>query len=69
MKEFFYQIKGDLELKVVKNTTVEIVKINEGSCYVLDKEIPHQPVRKTNSIGIVIESARRENEKGNYYNV
>ena len=63
-KEFFYQLRGDLKLKVIQNNEVNTVIINEGYCYVLEGEIPHKPVREENTIGIVIESAKRCGEKG-----
>ena len=50
---------------------IKTVEINEGGCDTLEKEITHCPIREYNSIGLVIESARREYEKGihsmNYY--
>lgn len=35
----------------------------------LEKGIPHSPMREPNSIGIVIESARREIDKGIFQGV
>ncbi|NIK74613.1 3-hydroxyanthranilate 3,4-dioxygenase [Thermonema lapsum] len=57
--EFFYQIKGDIVLKVVEDGEFRDITIREGEIYMLNRRIPHSPQRPAGSIGLVIEERRR----------
>lgn len=48
----------------MKDCKIETIEINEGYCFILPAGIPHKPIRAKNSIGIVIESTRRDGFKG-----
>ena len=54
--EFFYQVEGDMVLKIIddKGEMVD-VEINEGDIYLLPAKVPHSPQRKENTVGLVIE--------------
>ncbi|MFV0248575.1 MAG: 3-hydroxyanthranilate 3,4-dioxygenase [Tenacibaculum sp.] len=57
--EFFYQIEGDMLLKIIDdNGKMLDVEIKEGDIYLLPKKIPHSPQRKANTVGLVIEYPR-----------
>lgn len=56
--EFFFQIKGDMVLKIIENGIPKDIPINEGEIYVLSSGIPHSPQRPAGSIGLVIEHVR-----------
>ncbi len=56
--EFFYQIQGDITLKIRKDDSFEDVHIREGDIYLLNAKIPHSPQRPANTIGLVIEQKR-----------
>ncbi|KAI8866853.1 3-hydroxyanthranilate 3,4-dioxygenase [Ramicandelaber brevisporus] len=66
-EEWFYQVKGNLLLKIVDttdggNNEHKDLWINEGSMFLLPPNVPHSPNRFENTIGIVIERKRREGE-------
>lgn len=56
--EFFYQIKGDMVLKIMDEGTPRDIPIREGEIFVLPAKVPHSPQRTAGSIGIVIEHVR-----------
>lgn len=56
--EFFYQIKGNITLKIIENGEFKDVNINEGDIYLLNPKTPHLPQRKADTIGLVIEQKR-----------
>ena len=59
--EFFYQVEGDMVLKIIdKNGKMIDVSINEGDIYLLPARVPHSPQRKENTVGLVIEYPRAE---------
>ncbi|NJN49865.1 MAG: 3-hydroxyanthranilate 3,4-dioxygenase [Polaribacter sp.] len=56
--EFFYQIEGDIVLKVIDNGKQKDIHIKEGEIFVLPPKVPHSPQRGTNTVGLVIEYPR-----------
>ena len=58
--EFFYQIEGDMVLKIIDNGIPKDVPIHEGDIYLLPPKVPHSPQRKANTVGLVIEYPREE---------
>lgn len=62
-EEFFYQIEGDMHLKVMSPTEGLIkVPIRQGEILLLPGNTPHSPQRPENTVGLVIERRRREGE-------
>jgi len=61
-EEFFYQIEGDIVLKVVENGQSVDIPIKEGEIFLLPPRIPHSPRRPANTIGLVIEKVRSDEE-------
>jgi len=61
-EEFFYQIKGDMILKIIQEDRVEEIRISEGEIFLLPKNIPHSPQRFKNTVGLVIERKRNLGE-------
>ncbi|SDU31591.1 3-hydroxyanthranilate 3,4-dioxygenase [Stappia sp. ES.058] len=61
VEEFFYQIKGDMLLKLYDGTEFYDVPIREGEIFLLPPHVRHSPQRpQEGSIGLVIEPARPE---------
>lgn len=60
--EFFYQVEGDITVKVIENGKPKDVHIKEGEMFYLQPNIPHSPQRPANTIGLVIERKRDEKE-------
>jgi 3-hydroxyanthranilate 3,4-dioxygenase len=59
VEEFFYQLKGDMVLKVVDGGQIYDVPIREGEVFMLPARVPHSPQRpQDGSIGLVVEAAR-----------
>lgn len=59
VEEFFYQLKGDMLLKVVDNGEFYDVPIREGEIFLLPPHVRHSPQRpQEGSIGLVIEPKR-----------
>ncbi|MCK8523936.1 3-hydroxyanthranilate 3,4-dioxygenase [Aquimarina sp. D1M17] len=58
--EFFYQVEGDIVLKIIDNGEPKDVHIKEGDIYLLPPKVPHSPQRGANTVGLVIEYPRDE---------
>lgn len=62
--EFFYQIEGDIFLRIVnKDQKFEEIHIKEGEIFLLPAGVPHSPQRSAKSIGLVIEKTRSIGEE------
>jgi len=60
--EFFYQIEGDIVLKTIQDGKPVDVPIREGEILLLPGNVPHSPRRPANTVGLVIERARKPHE-------
>ena len=61
-EEFFYQLKGDMILRVMTEGKPKEVRIKEGDVFLLPAHIHHSPQRFADTLGIVIERKRRPDE-------
>lgn len=62
-EEFFYQIEGDMVLKVLENGKPVDIPIRAGDIFLLPPKVPHSPQRPAGTVGLVIERKRAEQEK------
>jgi 3-hydroxyanthranilate 3,4-dioxygenase len=66
-EEFFYQLRGDMVLKVAEGRHIHDVPIREGEVFLLPAHIRHSPQRPVpGSVGLVVESPRRDGEKDGF---
>ena len=62
-EEFFYQIKGDIVVRIQEDGKAIDVPIKEGEVFLLPAKVPHSPMRSEGSIGLVIECKRTAKER------
>lgn len=62
-EEFFYQLEGNITVKVQIDGKAVEIPIKEGEIFLLPPNIPHSPIRPANTLGLVIERKRREGEQ------
>jgi 3-hydroxyanthranilate 3,4-dioxygenase len=62
-EEFFYQLEGEIKVKIQEDGKAVEVPINEGEVFLLPSKVPHSPIRTENSVGLVIELKRNQGEK------
>ncbi len=60
--EFFYQVRGDMNLRVFEDGRPIDIPIRQGEIFMLPAEIPHSPQRAADTVGLVIERRRRAGE-------
>jgi len=58
-EEFFYQLHGDMILRVVDNGEFKDIPIKEGEVFMLPANVPHSPQRYEHTVGLVVEQKRR----------
>ncbi len=61
-EEFFYQVEGNIILKIIEDGEIIDIQINEGDIFLLPSNTPHSPQRKANTVGLVIEKKREKVE-------
>ena len=58
-EEWFYQIEGEICVRIQEDGRPRDVIIKEGESFLLPKCIPHSPMRGDNTVGLVIERVRK----------
>lgn len=67
VEEFFYQVKGDMLLKIADRGQIEDVVIREGEVFLLPPHVRHSPQRPIEgSVGLVVEGTRRSDDKDGF---
>ncbi len=62
-EEFFYQLKGDMRLEIIEQGRRVDVPIRAGEVFLLPAHLPHSVQRPANTVGLVVERARRPGER------
>lgn len=62
VEEFFYQLEGEMLLKIMEGGKRVDVPIKEGEIFLLPKNVPHSPQRFENTVGLVVEYKREEGD-------
>ena len=58
-EELFYQLEGDINVRIQEDGKAVDVPIKEGEMFLLPPKVPHSPMRSEGSIGLVIERVRK----------
>ena len=58
-EELFYQLEGDITVRIQEDGTAKDIQIKEGDIFLLPGNIPHSPMRGPNTVGLVIEKVRK----------
>ncbi len=58
-EELFFQLEGDINVRIQENGKAVDVPISEGEMFLLPPKVPHSPMRSEGSIGLVIERVRK----------
>jgi 3-hydroxyanthranilate 3,4-dioxygenase len=62
-EELFYQIEGDIVVKIIEDGKPVDIPIRQGEMFLLPPHVPHSPQRPANTVGLVIERYRTPKEK------
>lgn len=60
--ELFYQIEGDMLLRVMDEGERREIPIAEGEMLLLPPRVPHSPQRSADTVGLVVERKRLKHE-------
>lgn len=62
-EEFFYQLEGEITVKIQEDGQSKSMDLKAGDIYLHPSRVPHSPIRKEGSIGLVIETKRKAEDK------
>lgn len=65
-EEFFYQLEGDITLRVLEHGKPVDIPIREGDIFLLPPRLPHSPQRPPNTVGLVLERRRLPHEQDGF---
>src|SRR5579872_1062784 len=56
--ELFFQVEGDIVLKIIDDGTPRDVPICQGELFLLPAGVPHSPQRAAGTVGLVVEAPK-----------
>ena len=65
-EEFFYQLEGDVKVKIIEDGKPRTIDLKEGDIFLLPARTPHSPQRGPNTVGLVMEVQRRNGMKDRF---
>ncbi len=54
-EELFYQIQGDIVLKIMEDGQPRDIPVRQGEIFLLPAKVPHSPQRGPGTVGLVVE--------------
>lgn len=63
-EELYYQVEGNIILKIIEAGIPKDIAINEGDLFLLPPKTPHSPQRGPGTVGLVIEKVRENEQDG-----
>jgi 3-hydroxyanthranilate 3,4-dioxygenase len=60
LEELFFQLKGDMTLKVIDDGERRDIPICEGEIFLLPPHVLHSPQRQADTIGLIVERTREQ---------
>jgi 3-hydroxyanthranilate 3,4-dioxygenase len=60
--EFFHQLEGEMLLRTIENGKRVDIPIHAGEVLLLPAHVPHSPQRFADTVGLVVERKRRDDE-------
>src|SRR5262245_11866825 len=67
VEEFFYQLEGDMLLKIAEGGKIWDVRVREGDVFLLPPHTRHSPQRPVpGSVGLVVEGTRRSTDRDGF---
>ena len=61
-EEFFYQLKGDIVVRIIEDGRIKDVPLREGQTFFVPGNVPHSPTRPPGTLGLVVERRRPPGE-------
>jgi len=61
-EELFYQVEGDIVLKIIEEGKPRDLPIKQGELFLLPAGVPHSPQRPAGTVGLVVEQPKASKE-------
>ncbi len=61
-EEYFYQLKGDIVVRIREGGAIKDVPVREGETIFIPGNVPHAPTRPPGTVGVVVERRRPPGE-------
>ena len=65
-EELFYQLEGDINVRIQEDGKIVDVPFRAGEMFLLPARVPHSPQRGPNTVGLVVEKVRDDQEQDKF---